>query len=170
MILGTNEILASKHYIAQSQTRVLWDCHLCSSQIFCLLLLLKVFRNTRFKYLSDSNAECIDAAFKGFIFFIWVLLQDVYDLQYGSKVNWQSVAGLDYHLDSRLEQVIENQVEDRVSRVRKQKIYPWLLFCSYVDIFVKTVLPIQWYSSKRGEFVIFATRICWGKTLEKPCF
>lgn len=91
--------------------------------------------------------------------------------QYGSKVNWQSVAGLDSDLYSRWEQVIENQVEDRVSWDRKQKIYPWLLFFSiYVDIFVKTVLPIQWYSSKMGEFVMFATRICWGKTFEKHCF
>ena len=58
------------------------------------------------------------------------------DLQYLSKVSLQSVASLDVRLDLRFsipaqmenrEQAIENQVEDRVSQDRKQKMHPPLI-------------------------------------------
>ena len=46
--LGTNEIVPFiKHSIAKGRTRVLWDRHLDSSQFFCLLLRLRVFRSIR---------------------------------------------------------------------------------------------------------------------------
>ena len=44
--LGTNEILASiKLGIAKGRTGAIWDRHLNSSQFFCLLLRLQVFRS-----------------------------------------------------------------------------------------------------------------------------
>ena len=60
---GTNAILASKHDIAKGQTRALWDGYVDSSQLFCLLLRLKVFRSIALKYVCDSNTEYSDAAF-----------------------------------------------------------------------------------------------------------
>ena len=60
--LGTIEILASKHDIAQGQTRVLWDRHLDCSQFLHLLWRIKVIRSIRLKYLHDSNAAYSDVA------------------------------------------------------------------------------------------------------------
>ena len=61
-MLGTNEILVSKHDIAKGQNRAFWDRHLDSSQFFRLLLRLKVFRSITFKYIDDLNIEYSDAA------------------------------------------------------------------------------------------------------------
>ena len=58
-MLGTNEILASKHDIAKGQTRTR---HIDSSKFFRLLLRLKVSKSITFKYLYDSNTEYSDAA------------------------------------------------------------------------------------------------------------
>ena len=60
--LGTIEILASKHDIAQGQTRVLWDRHLDCSQFLHLLWRIKVIRSLTLKYLHDSNAAYSDVA------------------------------------------------------------------------------------------------------------
>ena len=62
LMLGTNEILASKHDIAKGQTRTLCDRHIGSSKFFRLLLRLKVSKSITFKYLYDSNTEYSDAA------------------------------------------------------------------------------------------------------------
>ena len=62
-MLGTNEILTSKHDIAgKGQTRALLDRHFGSPQFCRLLLWVKVIRSITFKYLRDSNAEYNDAA------------------------------------------------------------------------------------------------------------
>ena len=53
MILGTNEILATKNGITKGQTKALCDRRLSSLQFFCLLLRLKVsVRNLFYKVLS----------------------------------------------------------------------------------------------------------------------
>ena len=62
LMLGTNEILASKRDIAKGQTRTLCDRHIGSSKFFRLLLRLKVSKSITFKYLHDSNTEYSDAA------------------------------------------------------------------------------------------------------------
>ena len=63
--LGTNyEILASKHDIAALKVKQghFETRHFGSSQFCRLLLRLKVFRSTTFKYLHDSNGKYSDAA------------------------------------------------------------------------------------------------------------
>ena len=62
LMLGTNEILASKHDIAKGQTTTLCDRHIGSSKFFRLLLRLKMSKSITFKYLHDSNTEYSDAA------------------------------------------------------------------------------------------------------------
>ena len=58
LMLGTNEILASKHDIAKGQTRTLCDRHIGSSKFFRLLLRLKVSKSITFKYLYCSQRGC----------------------------------------------------------------------------------------------------------------
>ena len=58
-------------------------------------------------------------------------------LQYHSKVSWQSITSLNSRFSipsviENQEQAIKNQVEDRMSQNREQKIHPWLIF--YKDI------------------------------------
>ena len=62
LMLGTNEILASKHDTAKGQRRTLCDSHIGSSKSFRLLLRLKVSKSITFKYLHDSNTNYSDAA------------------------------------------------------------------------------------------------------------
>ena len=58
-MLGTNEILASKHDIAALKVKQgHFETAIFGSSQFCRLLLrLKVFRSIKFKYLHNSNAE-----------------------------------------------------------------------------------------------------------------
>ena len=62
LMLGTNEILASKHDIAKGQTTTPCDRHIGSSNFFRLLLRLKMSKSITFKYLHASNTEYSDAA------------------------------------------------------------------------------------------------------------
>ena len=65
-VLGTNEILASKHcFVAVKGTL---NCHFGSSQFCHLLLQLKVFRSITLKYLHDSNDEWCNCLIKGSYF------------------------------------------------------------------------------------------------------
>ena len=63
-MLGTNEILASKHDIAALKVKQghFETRHFGSSQFCRLLLRLKVFRSVALEYLHDSNADYSNAA------------------------------------------------------------------------------------------------------------
>ena len=63
-MLGTNEILASKHDIAALKVKQgHFETAIVGSSQFCRLLLrLKVFRSVALEYLHDSNADYSNAA------------------------------------------------------------------------------------------------------------